>query len=99
MSTASPVCSGRAWSAKATAVLCLVPLLLLLFLNVYSAWVLIPAFLVMLVLAILRKVPGVVAAAFGVALVLSFAIPLAMVTLGTDEGRITNPGGAQISDQ
>lgn len=88
-----------AWSRRSTLLLCLVPVAILVFLNVYSAWVLIPAFLVVLVLTILGKVPGVVLASFGTALILSFAVPLAVITLGTGEARITDPGGAQIAGE
>ena len=90
----SQVHSGHRYGPAATATMCVAPFVVLVALGVVSAFALLPAFLVVLVLAVKRMVPGAAVWAFGVAALLSVLLPLVFLATATDTTQITDSGGA-----
>lgn len=85
---------GRMHGPAATATMCVAPFVVLVALGLVSAWVLLPAFLVVLVLAVKRMVPGAAVWAFGIAAIVSVVLPLVFLGLATETTQISDSGGA-----
>lgn len=94
MSITSRTETGRRYGPAATATMTVAPFVVLVALGLVSAWVLLPAFVVVLVMAVRRMVPGAAVWAVGIAALLSVVLPLVFLASASDTTQLTDSGGA-----